>query len=77
MSTTLIPALPSLSESVTSDEVLSLAYQGYAESTANMDKSGDIESHEYNAGAADAYREVIRWFTGTDMLETTINQEKP
>jgi hypothetical protein len=69
MSTTIIPECPPLDLTRPLEEVLRDAHEAYSESTRDSDKASDTESHEYHSGAADAYRSMIMWLTGVDLIE--------
>lgn len=72
MATTLIPECPPVENNLSPEQCLEAAYEAYKTSMANVDKAGDMEAHEYNAGAADAYREMVIWLTGKDLLKLPV-----
>ena len=66
------PGCPPLAPTSSLIHMLDRAYDLYKHCVANMDKAGDVETHEYWAGSADAYRAMILALTGVDM----INEER-
>lgn len=68
MAHTIIPECPPLDTQKSDQELLDFTYANYQSSTRCADVAGELEAHEYHAGAADAYRAIILQLTGKDLI---------